>query len=175
MMAAARQTIGAGVLAPAIQDIAATAAPAWRYLLVNGETAIPAPPVPMLLLMLTTRVTAAQAMLADGLATQATAITVVPAWVRPSVNIETAKAAQAVQINLPIHTIRAAAEHLTVALTAEIADTVGTVLLMLLHPLAITEAEKTAQLVQINRPALLIQVTAVQAIAARTALQEGIV
>lgn len=88
---------------------------------------------------------------------------------------EMAKPVQVVQINLPIHTIRVAAEHLTVALTAEIADTVGTVLLMLLHPRAITEAEKTAQLVQINRPALPIQVTAVQAIAARTALQAGIV
>jgi hypothetical protein len=61
------------------------------------------------------------------------------------------------------------------ALTQVTAGTVGTVLLMLLHPLVITEAEKTAQLVQINRLALPIQVTAVQAIAVRTALQVGIV
>ena len=121
------------------------------------------------------RVTAAQAMLADGLATQATAITVVPAWVRPSVNIETAKAAQAVPMRLPTLTIQAMAAQAILALTQVTAGTVGTVLLMLLHPLVITEAEKTAQLVQINRPALRIQATAVQAIAVRTALQAGIV
>lgn len=88
---------------------------------------------------------------------------------------EMAKPVQVVQINLPIHTIRVAAEHLTVALTAEIADTVGTVLLMLLHPQAITEAGKLAPPVPISLPAPHTQVMAVQAIAARTALQAGIV
>lgn len=87
---------------------------------------------------------------------------------------EMAKPVQVVQINLPIHTIRVAAEHLTVALTAEIADTVGTVLLMLPRPRAITEAGKLARLVPISLPAPRIQPPA-QPITAGTALQADIV
>ena len=87
---------------------------------------------------------------------------------------ETAKAAQAVQINLPIHTIRAAAEHLTVALTQVTADTVGMAPPMLQRRQAITEAGKTAQPVPISLPALHIQATVAQAIVALTVLQADI-